>query len=100
MTDRPPHPTDRPGAGPDAAPSRPRGWAGLGAGLGARLNALRIRRGAPPRDAVPRMEHFHVTSAEKRRRAEMERSRGRIVIAAGCFAALFAVAIGANCAVL
>ncbi len=50
---------------------------------------LRMRRGAPPQDAVPRMEHFHVTAAEKRRRAAMERSRGRLVIAAGVFALMF-----------
>jgi cell division protein FtsI (penicillin-binding protein 3) len=52
---------------------------------------MRMRRGAPPQDAVLRMEHFHVTAAEKRRRETMERSRGRLVIAAGLFAALFAV---------
>jgi cell division protein FtsI (penicillin-binding protein 3) len=56
-----------------------------------RFNRLRIRRGATPRDAVPRMEHFHVTAAEKRRRETMERSRGRLVIAAGLFAAMFTV---------
>jgi cell division protein FtsI (penicillin-binding protein 3) len=50
-----------------------------------------MRRGAPPKDAVLRMEHFHVTAAEKRRREAMQRSRGRLVIAAGMFAALFAV---------
>ncbi len=37
------------------------------------------------------MEHFHVTAAEKRRRETMERSRGRLVIAAGMFACLFTV---------
>jgi cell division protein FtsI (penicillin-binding protein 3) len=58
---------------------------------GSRFQRLRMRRGAPPRDAVPRMEHFHVTAAEKRRREAMERSRGRLVIAAGVFAAMFAV---------
>ena len=61
------------------------------AGFGARFQRLRIRRGAPPRDAVPRMEHFHVTAAEKRRRQALERTRGRLVIAAGVFAAMFAV---------
>jgi cell division protein FtsI (penicillin-binding protein 3) len=50
-----------------------------------------MRRGAPPQDAVLRMEHFHVTAAEKRRREAMERSRGRLVIAAGMFALLFTV---------
>jgi cell division protein FtsI (penicillin-binding protein 3) len=62
-----------------------------GSGLGARFQRLRMRRGAPPQDAVLRMEHFHVTAAEKRRREAMERSRGRLVIAAGMFAALFTV---------
>ncbi|MSP00280.1 MAG: penicillin-binding protein 2 [Acetobacteraceae bacterium] len=56
-----------------------------------RFHRLRIRRGAPPRDAVLRMEHFHVTSAEKRRRELMDRSRGRLVLAAGAFALMFAV---------
>ena len=50
-----------------------------------------MRRGAPPQDAVLRMEHFHVTAAEKRRREAMERSRGRLVITAGLFAFLFTV---------
>ena len=58
---------------------------------GGRFNWPRMRRGATPRDAVPRMEHFHVTAAEQRRREAMERSRGRLVIAAGLFAALFTV---------
>jgi cell division protein FtsI (penicillin-binding protein 3) len=64
---------------------------------GGRFNRLRMRRGAPPQDAVPRMEHFHVTAAEKRRREAMERSRGRLVIAAGLFASMFAV-VGARVA--
>src|SRR5260221_8286485 len=37
------------------------------------------------------MEHFSVTAADKRRREAMERSRGRLVIAAGVFASMFAV---------
>ena len=51
-----------------------------------------MRRGAPPRDAVLRMEHYSVTPAERRRREVLERSRGRLVIAAGMFASLFAIA--------
>ncbi len=54
-----------------------------------RLGRLRMRRGAPPQDAVLRMEHFHVTAAEKRRRDAMERSRGRLVLTAGLFTFLF-----------
>src|SRR6202142_1911851 len=57
----------------------------------ARFGRLRMRRGAPPQDAVLRMEHFHVTAAEKRRREAMERSRGRLVLTAGMFAFLFSV---------
>src|SRR5215469_4695014 len=52
---------------------------------------LRMRRGAPPRDAVPRMEHIDVTAAERRRREQLERSRGRLVLAAGLFATLFGI---------
>ena len=37
------------------------------------------------------MEHFHVTAAEKRRRQDLARTRDRLVIAAGVFAAFFAV---------
>lgn len=56
-----------------------------------RFGRLRMRRGAPPQDAVLRMEHFHITAAEKRRREAMERSRGRLMITAGLFAFLFTV---------
>ena len=52
---------------------------------------LRMRRGAAPRDAVPRTEHFTVTAAERRRRRAMERTRGRLVLAAGFFALMFCV---------
>ena len=68
---------------PDAPPPSASGWG--------RFHRLRIRRGAPPRDAVLRMEHFHVTAAERRRRETMARSRGRLVIAASVFASMFAV---------
>jgi len=68
---------------PDTAPDPASG--------GGRFQRLRMRRGAPPGDAVLRMEHFHITAAEKRRRDTMERSRGRLVIAAGMFAAMFSV---------
>ena len=64
---------------------------GAAAGPVPRFGRLRMRRGAPPQDAVLRMEHFHVTAAEKRRRDAMERSRGRLVLTAGLFAFLFAV---------
>jgi cell division protein FtsI (penicillin-binding protein 3) len=70
--------------GPPSDPNLPRSGGG-------RFNRLRMRRGAAPRDAVPRMEHFHVTAAEQRRRENMARSRGRLVIAAGIFASMFTV---------
>ena len=70
--------------GPHDAPRGPSAGA-------SRFQRMRMRRGAPPQDAVLRMEHFHVTAAEKRRREAMERSRGRLVITAGLFAALFTV---------
>lgn len=69
-------------ASSDPNGSRSSGWG---------LHRLRIRRGAPPRDAVLRMEHFLVTAAERRRREAIELSRGRLVIAAGLFAAMFTV---------
>ena len=42
---------------------------------GSRFNRVRVRRGAAPRDAVPRMEHFHVTAAEKRYTVAVEQDR-------------------------
>ena len=77
---------DPPPQPPHDPPSEPPSGGPAGA---SRFQRMRIRRGAPPRDAVPRMEHFHVTAAEKRRREAMERSRGRLVITAGMFAAMF-----------
>src|ERR1700722_1385563 len=68
---------------PDPPSGRPEGTS--------RFHRLRMRRGAPPQDAVLRMEHFHVTAAEKRRREAMERSRGRLVLTAAMFAVLFTV---------
>src|SRR5690348_6420387 len=70
--------TQPPRAEPLRAHAR-RGNAPRDASAGAsRFQRLRMRRGAPPKDAVLRMEHFHVTAAEKRRREAMERSRGRL----------------------
>jgi cell division protein FtsI (penicillin-binding protein 3) len=37
------------------------------------------------------MEHYNITAAEKRRREAIDRTRGRLMIAAGAFAAMFAV---------
>ncbi len=47
------------------------------------------RRGAAGADSVPRMETVRVTAPDLRRRAAQERTRMRLVIAAGGFVALF-----------
>jgi cell division protein FtsI (penicillin-binding protein 3) len=47
------------------------------------------RRGAARDDAVPRMEHVRVTQPDLQRRAALEKSRGRLVIAAIGFTVLF-----------
>jgi cell division protein FtsI (penicillin-binding protein 3) len=52
---------------------------------------LPARRFGAPRDgAVPRMEDVRVTAPDLARRAAMERTRGRLVLAASGFALLFA----------
>jgi cell division protein FtsI (penicillin-binding protein 3) len=52
------------------------------------------RFGAPREASVPRMEHVRVTAPDLARRAAMEKTRGRLVLAAAGFAVLFgAVAI-------
>ncbi len=49
------------------------------------------RRFGAPRDAsVPRMEHVRVTAPDLLRRAALDKTRSRLVIAAGGFALLFA----------
>lgn len=53
-------------------------------------NAPARRFGAPRHATVPRMEDVRVTAPDLTRRAVLEKSRGRIVIAASGFAALFA----------
>ncbi len=47
------------------------------------------RFGAPRQASVPRMETVRVTAPDLLRRAAMERTRGRLVLAAAGFAALF-----------
>jgi len=47
------------------------------------------RRGAARDDAVPLMEHVRITAPDLRRRAVMEKTRGRLVIAALGFVVLF-----------
>jgi cell division protein FtsI (penicillin-binding protein 3) len=52
------------------------------------------RRGAARADAVPRMEHVRVTEPDLQRRAALEKTRGRLVIAAVGFAVLFLAVVG------
>ncbi len=52
------------------------------------------RVGASRADAVPRMEHVRVTAPDLARRAAMERTRSRLVIAAAGFCVLFAAVLG------
>jgi cell division protein FtsI (penicillin-binding protein 3) len=51
------------------------------------------QQGAPHAGAVPRMEHVRVTAPDLRRRAALERSRPRLVFAAGFFLLLFAAVV-------
>jgi cell division protein FtsI (penicillin-binding protein 3) len=51
------------------------------------------RFGAPSAAAVPRMEDVRVTAPDLARRAAMEKTRGRLVMAAGGFALLFAALV-------
>jgi cell division protein FtsI (penicillin-binding protein 3) len=62
------------------------------------LNAGRFgrpaqRRGATRADAVPRMENVRVTAPDLARRAALEKTRSRLVIAAGGFTVLFAAVL-------
>ena len=57
---------------------------------GARLSNLSIRAdGAPDRGAVPRIETVRITAPDLERRAALELTRSRLVIAAGGFCLLF-----------
>jgi cell division protein FtsI (penicillin-binding protein 3) len=47
------------------------------------------RAGAPRGDAIPRVETVRITQPDLQRRAAMEKTRGRLVIAAAGFALLF-----------
>jgi cell division protein FtsI (penicillin-binding protein 3) len=56
--------------------------------------AAPARRFGAPRDAaIPRMEHVRVTAPDLARRATMEKTRGRLVLAAAGFAALFGLVV-------
>src|ERR1700722_15441203 len=51
------------------------------------------RRGATRSDAVPRVENVRVTAPDLARRAALEKTRSRLVIAAAGFTALFAAVL-------
>ena len=55
----------------------------------ARFGRMASRRGASRADAVLRMENVRVTAPDLARRAALEKSRSRLVIAAGGFTFLF-----------
>src|ERR1700761_8082404 len=52
-----------------------------------------FRRGAGKADAVPRMENVRITAPDLARRAALEKSRSRLVVAAGGFTVLFAAVL-------
>jgi cell division protein FtsI (penicillin-binding protein 3) len=56
---------------------------------GGRFGRPAQRRGATRSDAVPRMENVRVTAPDLARRAALEKTRSRLVIAAGGFTVLF-----------
>src|ERR1700761_4115569 len=60
---------------------------------GGRFGRPTRRRGASRYDAVPRMENVRVTAPDLERRAALEKTRSRLVIAAGGFTALFAAVL-------
>jgi cell division protein FtsI (penicillin-binding protein 3) len=51
------------------------------------------RFGAPREASVPRMEHVRVTAPDLARRAALEKTRGRLVLAAAGFAVLFGAVV-------
>src|ERR1700733_5273892 len=60
---------------------------------GGRYGRPAQRRGASRSDAVPRMENVRVTAPDLAKRAALERTRSRLVIATGGFCALFAAVL-------
>src|ERR1700761_8945976 len=60
---------------------------------GGRFGRPTRRRGASRYDAVPRMENVRVTAPDLERRAALEKTRSRLVIAAGGFTALLAAVL-------
>ncbi len=55
---------------------------------------LTRRRGAAKSDAVPLMDSYKVTAPDLERRRDLERTRGRLVLASAGFASLFLALIG------
>jgi cell division protein FtsI (penicillin-binding protein 3) len=60
---------------------------------GGRFGRPAHRRGASRSDAVPRMENVRVTAPDLARRAALEKTRSRLVIAAGGFTVLFSAVL-------
>ncbi|MDR3532556.1 MAG: penicillin-binding protein 2 [Rhodopila sp.] len=60
---------------------------------GGRYGRPAHRRGASRSDAVPRMENVRVTAPDLARRAALEQTRSRLVIAAGGFTVLFSAVL-------
>ena len=58
-----------------------------------RFNRPAQRQGASRADAVPRMENVRVTAPDLARRIALEKTRSRLVIAAGGFAVMFAAVL-------
>jgi len=58
-----------------------------------RQSKLAHRRGAARSDAVPRMENIRITAPDLARRAELDKTRSRLVMAAGGFMLLFAAVL-------
>jgi cell division protein FtsI (penicillin-binding protein 3) len=89
MFDREPPPDDPAAAAPRyeaPPPDAPPQSAG-------RYGRPAFRRGAGKADAVPRMENVRITAPDLARRAALEKSRSRLVVAAGGFTLLFAAVL-------
>src|ERR1700710_2386791 len=60
---------------------------------GGRYGRPAQRRGATRSDGVPRMENVRVTAPDLARRAALEKTRSRLVIAAGGFTLVFSAVL-------
>ncbi|HEX2942369.1 MAG TPA: penicillin-binding protein 2, partial [Rhodopila sp.] len=61
---------------------------------GGRFGRPAQRRGAARADGVLRMEHVRITAPDLEKRAALEKTRSRLVIAAGGFVVLFSAVLG------